>query len=286
MAILAKLAAEEQRLLAEPVLAPVVAGGRVRVRVSGIVYEMAVEDPSFQGWAVLKMVATGRCRVVGTPTPAQISAYLKLLPRVRLVLLDRHNHVWWGIAAQRPDPKLSLERPAPIQFADRAASFETIYARFDGQTFWFDSVDRRRDPKVARSLRTALQEDAIPRELRVLGMVPQEKEAYRLLWLLKHPELRDQRELWTERDLPESDSERLSKALDHAGAQLDGFWHQGEGNIVVRYVIGRTTHVAQVRSDDLTVLSAGICLAGDDQHFDLTSLVGVMQEYERQEEFD
>lgn len=116
-------------------------------------------------------------------------------------------------------------------------------------------------------------------------MVPQERQAYRILWFLRHPELRSQ---YADNPVaggaPASNpGERISQALEHGGAQLESYWSLGEERIVVRYVIDGRTHVSEVRPGDLTVLSSGICLSGLDQEFDLTSLVGVLREHAQEE---
>lgn len=272
--LVAKIAAEERKLSAEVFIAPVVPGGRVRVRVLGLVYEMEVTDKSLSGWALFKMAGSGRAEPVGTPSAQQIGEYLKLFARVRLVLLEAHDGIWWAVTAQRPDPRFAIEKPVPVQLVARAASFDTVYARFDGTAFWFDGPDRRRDPGVARALRQRLDNDVKPVDLHARAMVPAEREAYTLVWLARHPEA-----MATPGSIrPESEGDRIQRALSHAGASLDAYWQVREGSIAVRFVLDGVTRTCEVRPGDYTVMSAGICLSGDDMKFDLTSLVGVLRE--------
>jgi hypothetical protein len=69
---------------------------------------------------------------------------------------------------------------------------------------------------------------------------------------------------------------RLRAALTLGGAQLIGYESAGDCLRVTWERAGQrsVTLIAQ----DLSVVSAGICLSGEDSRFDLTSIVGVMGE--------
>ena len=70
---------------------------------------------------------------------------------------------------------------------------------------------------------------------------------------------------------------QLSDTLSHAGAQLVDYLERGDGYRVT-YKIGNRSYTSSVNKGDLTVQVAGICLSGEDDKFDLGSLVGVLHE--------
>jgi len=70
---------------------------------------------------------------------------------------------------------------------------------------------------------------------------------------------------------------RLQDALEHAGAELNEFTERGDV-YAVTYTVDGERHTSVVDRRSLTVVTAGICLSGQDEKFDLASLVGVLRE--------
>jgi len=268
LALVSKLAEAEQKLFDGTFLAPVVDGARVRIRVHGIIYELAVEE-KFEGWALLRITQPGKARVIEAAPPTLVARYLKLFARVRLVLVQQFDARWFALAASNSDSRFQITGPVPLHLVQSAKSFDTVYARFDGSAFWFETVDRRRDPAISRTLCDALKDKIKPEELRCRGAVPQERLAYRMLWLAKYGD---------DAIIPADDVTRVGAALKHAGAELLNFTYQGNDRATVQFTVDGTSRNVSIRPSDLTVLSAGICLSGQDGDFDLTSLVGVFRE--------
>lgn len=279
LSLIQRFSADEKNLSSEVFFSAYVPGGKISVKLRGAVYELTVVDSgplgTTSGFGLFQVTEPGKARCVEQAGRAQIDAYLKLLPRVNMVLVAEFEHHWWGLQANPSDTRFSFSEPVPIRLTSRPAAFQWVYARFDGGSFWYHNDDRRRDPSIARQLREALDDDVPPGDVRVSGATPSELLAYRILFFDKHPtELREQ--LRGNR----SDYERLRDALSHAGARLDAYWDAGqEGSVMVRYVVEGHTHTANIRVNDLSVVSSGICLSGRDRDFDLTSLVGVMRQY-------
>jgi hypothetical protein len=268
LALVSKLAEAEQKLFDGTFLAPVVDGARVRIRVHGIIYELTVEE-KFEGWALLRITKPGRARVIEAAPPTLVARYLKLFARVRLILVQQFDARWFALAASNSDSRFRITGPVPLHLVQGAKSFDTVYARFDGSAFWFETVDRRRDPAVSRTLNDALKDKVKPEDLHCRGVVPQERLAYRMLWLARYGD---------DAIIPADDVTRVGTALKHAGAALVNFTYQGNDRATVLFTVDGTTRNVSIRPSDLTVLSAGICLSDRDGDFDLTSLVGVFRE--------
>ncbi len=263
--LLDKLAAEEAAFLDAEFLAPVLPGRRVQVRIAGIVCTLRVVSEAAPGWAILKALSLDTARVIERPGLRQIRDYLALFPAVRLLLLAPEHGDWLARPAQRGDARVRVDGPVRVHLATGVQPFQQIVARFDGSAFWFQEVDRRRSPAIAAYLRDALTAETPPADLHKPTLTAEERAAYQSLYAAIEAARRDQVEV------------RLADALAHAGADFAAYIERADA-YTVAYTVDGQTYQSTVRKDDLTVLSAGICLSGQDRRFDLQSLVSVIRE--------
>jgi len=264
--ILNKLEAAERGFLEREVLAPVLLGRPVSVRIAGVVCSLRVEGPRVEGWHILQPIALDRAHIVRPATLTEARTYLRLFPAVRLIVVARDKRTWYALPAAKGDTRFSISQPVPVVLAeDGVQPFETVIARYDGRLFYYEQRDSRRNPALAAYLRDAIAVPTPPAELHKPGLSAEQRAAYMWAWDL----LEEAR-----RDLV---AERLSDALTHAGAHLRSFLER-EDVYAVTYILGAERHTSIIRKNDLTVLTAGICLSGRDADFDLTSLVSVLRE--------
>ena len=73
------------------------------------------------------------------------------------------------------------------------------------------------------------------------------------------------------------DEWRLQRALKMGGGELRGFCDRDDYWLVEWTSGSGEHHSSAIAKNDLTVMSAGICLSGLDKDFDLQSLVGVVE---------
>lgn len=273
--LLNKLAATERAFQGAEFLAPIIGTNQVQVRVAGIICDLTVVKDlpqQYHGWAILRALSTKEAAFEREASLAEISAYLRLFPAVRLILLQQKPHRWLAMPAHRGDARFQIQGPVSLWLpAEGPQRFETILAAFDGRFFWFRGRDPSRDPALAAYLREQIirQDERglppAPDTLHKRALSAEERGAYALAWAMLVGEQRDRIEV------------RLSDALAHAGAELRDYAERGD-SYVVRYVVDGRAYVSTISQDDLTVMTAGICLAGQDRRFDLTSLVSVLRE--------
>ena len=256
---------------------------------------MRVEPTDFVGWGIFQPISHSEAILARPASMAQRRSYLDLLPQVRLVVCRRAGRGWFGSAASLGDQRIRLDGLAPLRWPKRFSCLTVCATRYDGSRFWFDELDMRHDPGSANYLRTALRALLPPMDLQRRGLTAEERAAYELNYCqlvrtseAEEPETQTKRRRGRgERDRTDTSTtetdvvrQRVGESLSHAGADLIDYLERGD-SFRVTFSMGGRRYTSSVSKSDLTVQVAGICLSGEDQKFDLSSLVGVLREGQR-----
>lgn len=268
-----RLAAAEDRFLASDFLAPVLRGGHVQVRIAGVICDLRIQPNDFEGWGIFRPITHNEARLVRPARLSERQRYLQLFPLVRIILAERMGDHWLCLPANRADARLRIQGVPSVHLVEEAQLFEVVQSRFDGAQFWYDGPDPRYDPAMAAFLRQALDRMVEPEKLDRPGLTPEERAAYAIHYWPRYQASEEGRRSCEE--------QRLRQALAHAGAELKDFLERKDV-YTITYEVDGQRHVSVVSKSNLSVQVAGICLSGEDENFDLQSLVGVIREAQGQ----
>ncbi|MEH2160019.1 MAG: hypothetical protein V7K38_03000 [Nostoc sp.] len=267
-----QIAIAEAQLHTTQFLAPCVKGGRVRTRVAGMVYTFTPKPSKFEGWGIFQPVDQKTATVVEEADLPQITEYLQHFPQIRLRLAHQlQKQSWLAYPVNEADvrQRLKVVKPIAVHLVTEGIVFEQIIARWNGQSCWFEEVDRRTDPVIVETLQSAVKQLIPAEELQFKDITPEIRTVY---------ELATRRiEGFTQ---PQQDEKRLKKALQMGGGELNQFHDRSDYWTVDWTTADGVRHSSAIAKTDLTVVSSGICLSGRDRDFDLQSLVAVMEQQE------
>ena len=108
----------------------------MRVRVSGLVYELGVAHAQ-PGWWLCQALDAARAAVVEAAQPWQRGAYLALWPALRLVLVERLRGDDWVALAFNPSDafqRFAICGPLVIRLVEGGQPFERVIGRVEGAT--------------------------------------------------------------------------------------------------------------------------------------------------------
>lgn len=295
--LLNQIATQENQLLQTQFLAPCLRGGQLRTKVAGMVYTFIPQPQNFEGWGIFQPVSPKKAKLTQEADLPEISKYLQNFPAIRLflahVLREQTNKVlpnqtknvlpnqtknnrsegqtWLAYPVNESDmhQRTGILKPVPVYLVSDGAAFETIIARWDGKNWWFEEIDRRAEIEPVEHLKNALKNVIYPKNIGFKGMTPEMRIVYELV-AQKTQEF--QAEFQQQRD-----EKLLKEALKMGGGTLEEFRERDDYWLVEWTTSTGERHSSAISKNDLTVISAGICLSGEDSKFDLQSLVGVVE---------
>lgn len=268
---------DAQATQAPAFLAPCVRGGTVTTRIDGLVQRLTPRPADFEGWGMFAMQGSV-ARLVHPAHRRLVQRRMAPAPSAQLILIRRLRRSAWLARPQHAEAfatRFGAVGDVVVQLVDGADRLAGVIARYVGGQFWFERINRRAGARQISSLRAALSDWTDPRCLRIRGLTPEWRAAYSaaLDWRLGAPTRRAAR-------VAQGDRDRLEAALRMGGGQLSSFIDRGDVWTVEWLDRDGYPQVSAISKTDLTVIDSGICLSGEDENFDLHSLVGVYADAE------
>ncbi|MHA1675803.1 MAG: hypothetical protein ACTSU6_01360 [Candidatus Njordarchaeales archaeon] len=272
--LLNKLANQEKDFLNNLIFAPYIKGGsKIVVRLNGIIYKLNTPKFRKDGFGIFRATDANNAKRIREAEPFEKEEYLHLLPKVDVILVAKIGR-WMAYPSNTNSFKQRFGQDPSllsILVADNIEVMDTVEARFDGLHFWFDCMKFGGDTERKENLRDRLeqQEYTITKAI-TTGLTPEESEAFKYA-------------VEFHREANKSKLEkRLEAELAKTGAAMDKFIERG-GNVEVQWRDKTTNgkYTSILNKEDLSIVTAGICLSGGDKRFDLQSLVTVCRQNER-----
>lgn len=256
--ILQNIIRREQEIIGKEFLAPVLRGGKVKVKVGNIIWECPLES-DFSGWGVFRIQKNRTALFVREAEFWEKEMYLRQFPKLSLVLffLDPSG-IWWARDLKRQNYVI-------VYLVEGLLPFDGISAAFDRANYWYIGEDPKTDPRKSEALRNALENDIEPGNLKIPGLKIREHELYEAAFNFKQKNIEFQKS---------GKARKIEKALKLGNAELLD-WVELPDGYRVRWKKGHTTLTSVINSK-MSVVSAGLCLAGRDHEQDLTSLASLI----------
>jgi hypothetical protein len=294
--LLNQISEQENQLLKTQFLAPYLPGGKLRTKVAGMVYTFTPQLHNFEGWGIFQPTSSKHAKLIETAGLPEIEEYLHKFPVIRLFLahvlrqktqnilpqqtqnvsrqqteniLPEQTWLAYPVNQSVTQKRTGILKPVPVYLVSDGRAFETIIARWDGKNYWYEDIDRRAEIEPVEHLKNALKNVISPKEIPFKGMTPEMRIVYELVAQKTkefQPEFQQRR-----------DEKRLQEALKMGGGTLKEFREREDYWLVEWTTSTGENHRSAISKTDLTVISAGICLSGEDRKFDLQSLVGVVE---------
>jgi hypothetical protein len=233
---LQKLAQQEQDFLKTQFLSPVLKNQPIAVRIADIICRFSIKPKNFEGWGVFRPTSFSTATSVRKANKIERSEYLKLFPVFRFALAYQHNDIWYGCLAC-DDDRLNISGFVPIRLTEEVQRFQTVTARYDGNTFWFDRI-MNSSLRVSTELRTALADLTKPKELTIRGLT---KVEYYLYHEIYNYELAKQQK---------SKEDLMKEALSRGGASYISHVERG-ATYSVEYRVDGKVHTSNINKETL-----------------------------------
>lgn len=267
--LLSKLSAESSNLA--EVIAPVLnKEGKVRVVIGSHPYTFSVKVNT-PGWYIIKPRSSVQAEAVREAQPFEIKQCYQVAPRFRAISVRRlASNSWLVFPFNMSDARSrGFEvKPQPCHLVDRNLTpFMPIVSRLWFNVLLFDSSRVSAPREYLNSL-----ERGEPEPPKVRGRGPEFEIVYSML----SEEIKEAQKKTVQG--------RIRSAVEYLGGEFIGFTEQGEG-YTVHWTDGEHTYSSRIDAN-MRLVSAGICLEGQEYEQTMASTVAVMRRFRDERDYD
>lgn len=256
----------EKEAAMQEFISPIFFNEYVATKIEGIVYKFKISQKT-PGWYKIRSIDIKNAKTFDNADLSEIDSYLKHLKKIRLILVMKKNGVYFAIPEKNNNLSLPFDQMVPVYLTDDSVlDFDKIIARFDGMNFWYHQIDYSNDVSKATYLREQLGKNSEPKKINCLGLTVEEKIAYALKASLD------------KKFIVDKNKQSLKNDVEHAGGEFVKFIEKSD-HFSVTYIVDGQQYTSYVsKNESHSIITAGICLSGEDRKFDLKSLITVMRE--------
>ena len=268
LGLISSLGEAENAISKLEIISPIYDQRVIQTRVKGLVCKFAIPKTK-PGWYRFKPRNMEKARVSSEAGLEDIEKYLKALPRIRVVAMFKSEDIYYGIPCNN-NFGFDVKNTLPIYLAsDAVLDFDVVFCRYDGQSFWYETNDPKNDFTKADYLRESYRKMTLTKRIQYPGLMFEEKAAYAFKFEMDKEIL----EKMKKKDLED--------AVSHGGGKMVGY-HEYKDHFKVTFKVDDVEYTSTISKDSShEVLSSGICLSGEDNKFDLKSLVSVFREKQK-----
>lgn len=262
-----KLGAEEKDLLRNrEVFSPYFPTvGTIVTRIGGMIYRFKISKRDKVGFGIFKPKNPEFAHFRREASEEQVEKYLSLLPQVKGILVFKTD--FWYCISQNASAyvKIGFNGLCEAFNADNIEALDYFVGRFDGQHVWFENLDPNCDIEKVELLKERAKKHSLGK---IKGLTPEDEAAFKLIQKKR------------EEQIALTMEGRLGAVFTKKGVKFDSFKERGN-EIEVKWKTRKgQPYTTWVKKKDFSIVSAGICLAHEDTKFDLSSLIGVVEQGE------
>lgn len=263
-----KIAAKEKEFRSREFIAPYTPSLKEAVvSMVGMLYKFKIYGYSGSGIGKFQPVDASNAKWIEDAEYEEQRKYFNALPRLYLTLCFQTEEGWvsYPFKMETAKSKFGLTGETVVLNVSDCQRFDVVTARFDGVRFWYDEIFSGSDPVKADELRQLFEKRISNKRKEIdleniKGLSLEDKNAFSLAsfsWDLF---------------VKNSTESAIQELLENGGATLGSYIMRGT-NIEIKWAsISGEKYISVVNKETLDVVSAGICLSGEDEKFHLKDL--------------